>query len=244
MRYLMMFLLLCGVASAQLDTAPTSMVTSAKVRVRGSFVPGPGFAIPARLQTAVGAKTKVDTPVVFRVAEDVTDNGRADGRVLIPKDARILGRVVEAERRQGAEKESRLAILVERAEWSGGKSARLSGYVAAIYKMPDVEVSQKAKRDVNPNVVETQEQVGRTYAIHPHLQNEASPGQLDPCYERGCGVDVFNDKDVRLMSMEDVELETDPVHGSVLVSKKHDVNLEKWTFLVLRTNGILLGQKE
>lgn len=81
-----------------------------------------GKALPARfhfravLETSLNAqKNKPGDTVRMRSLDDE----EIDGIVVIPKDARLAGRVVEVKASSATDPESRLSIVIEEARWKG-----------------------------------------------------------------------------------------------------------------------------
>ncbi|HET7440715.1 MAG TPA: hypothetical protein VFJ47_05380 [Terriglobales bacterium] len=88
--------------------------------------------IPAVLRTSIDARdVKVGKELELAVAEDVRDS---TGKLLIPKQAKLTGRVTEAVQWAKDKPESRLSIVVEKAEWKK-HSVNLRAFVAGDLKI-------------------------------------------------------------------------------------------------------------
>jgi hypothetical protein len=88
--------------------------------------------IPAVLGTSIDARNvKVGKELELAVTEDVRDS---TGKLLIPKLAKLTGRVTEAVQWAKDKPESRVSIVVETAEWKK-HSVRLRAFVAGDLKI-------------------------------------------------------------------------------------------------------------
>jgi hypothetical protein len=97
--------------SAQQATQPAHALAS---QPPAEKLPGE-LRIPAILKTTLSTKkSKVGDPVKLEVSADVRD---AHGVVLIPRHARLTGRVTKAIRYKKNDQAAMLSFVVERAEW-------------------------------------------------------------------------------------------------------------------------------
>lgn len=91
-----------------------------------------GASIAVQIRSTVKAdKAKVDDEVLAEVTVPVLQ----DGRVLIPRGARVIGRVTAAAAHTKEHPESLLAVRFERAEWKDGSIA-LNAYIARALMSP------------------------------------------------------------------------------------------------------------
>ena len=85
-----------------------------------------GVRLPVELSNTVDAKkAKPGDPVKMEMLANLRNKA---GEMAIPKGATLTGKVVEAVSHTKENPESRLVILVERAEWKGG-SMPLHAYI-------------------------------------------------------------------------------------------------------------------
>jgi hypothetical protein len=90
------------------------------------------MVIPVVLRTSIDAKdAKVDKRIELAATDDVRD---AAGRIVIPKQAKLSGRVAEVVQWTKDHPESKVSIVVESAEWKGG-STTLRAFIAGDLKV-------------------------------------------------------------------------------------------------------------
>ena len=106
--------LFTGVALAQSSgdsqtKASASQNTTASAETSGQMAPG--TIIPAELAKSVDAKkAKPGDQVVAKTTQDML----ANGRVVVPRGAKILGHVTQAKAREKGETESTLGIAFDK----------------------------------------------------------------------------------------------------------------------------------
>jgi hypothetical protein len=89
----------------------------------------PQKTIPATLLTAIDVqKTKAGAEIAARTGEAVKE----DGRIVIPKGAKLMGHVVEAKGRADDHPASELVLTFDRAVTRDGKKIPLSASIASI----------------------------------------------------------------------------------------------------------------
>ncbi len=88
--------------------------------------------IPVVLRTSVDAKnSKVDKQIELATTDEVRDE---TGKTIIPKQAKLIGRVTEVVQWTKDHPESKVSIVVESAEWKGG-STILRAFIAGDVKV-------------------------------------------------------------------------------------------------------------
>jgi hypothetical protein len=88
--------------------------------------------IPVILRTSIDAKdAKVGKGIELAATDDVRDS---TGKIVIPKQAKLIGRVTEVVQWTKDHPESKLSIIVENAEWKGG-STKLHAFIAGDLKV-------------------------------------------------------------------------------------------------------------
>jgi hypothetical protein len=102
--------------------------------VGGSSVSLPsGTTLHAELSASVDSKkVKAGNPVTAQITEAV----KADGKTLIPKGAKLVGRVTQASARAKGDPESALAIQFDKAVLKNGQEIPLSVWIRAIAAEP------------------------------------------------------------------------------------------------------------
>lgn len=120
--------LCCGAALAQnTTTSPTNPNTAAPQTQAAtpSTQPthvakiAPGSVIPVQLTKTVDAKkVKTGDQVIAKVTQDMKTT---TGEILVPKDAKVVGHVTEAQARNKEQKESQVGIEFDRTETKSGE---------------------------------------------------------------------------------------------------------------------------
>src|SRR5258708_26965953 len=88
--------------------------------------------IPIILRTSIDEKdAKVGKGIELTATDDVRDS---NGKIVIPKQAKLTGRVTEVVQWTKDHPESKLSIIVENAEWKGG-STKLHAFIAGDLKV-------------------------------------------------------------------------------------------------------------
>ncbi len=158
--------------------------------------------IPAVLKTSVDAKdVKLGKDLELAVTDDVRDGS---GKILIPKQAKLTGRVTEAVQWMKDSPESRLSIIVEKADWKKG-SVILRAFIAGEIKIYTTAGNPK------PGVSD----VVATITNAPAMQLPVNPS-------------LTQDKSVTVQMATSKELVTE------LVSHVHNVRVEQGSTLSLR----------
>src|SRR5579862_6625939 len=120
--------LFCGAAIAQ-DTTPSSTNPSAATPQTQAATPStqpthvakiaPGSVIPVQLTKTVDAKkVKTGDEVIAKVTQDMKTT---NGEILVPKDAKVVGHVTQAQARNKDQKESQVGIEFDRTETKAGE---------------------------------------------------------------------------------------------------------------------------
>jgi len=106
-------------------------VTPVLAQSKPETIPG-RTVIQAVLRTSIDAKdVKLGKDLELAVTDDVRDSS---GNILIPKQAKLTGRVTEAVQWMKDSPESRLSIIVEKAEWKK-RSVILRAFIAGDLKI-------------------------------------------------------------------------------------------------------------
>ena len=181
------------------------------------------MSIPAQLTRTVQAnKAHPGDTVEFRTLEAVL----AGKDLVIPANARLFGRVLSAAPRQD-NKNSWLAVVVERAEWKQG-SLPLHAFIAAQIAIATRNQAPEEKTTYSPQNPRSMRQTARaTLATDPNLATlvkapqdatETRQDQLGPRYPMLENVSLFRDKD----------------GTSYLLSSKANVKLPAGVLLMLK----------
>jgi len=120
--------LCCGAALAQSTTpsstnpntaAPQTQAATPSTQPTHVAKIAPGSVIPVRLTKTVDAKkVKAGDEVIAKVTQDMKTTA---GELLVPKDAKVIGHVTEAQARNKEQKESQVGIEFDRTETKSGE---------------------------------------------------------------------------------------------------------------------------
>lgn len=189
--------------------ATTQLVAVTAAQTAAGAVPD-RTVIPVILRTSIDAK---DVKVGKGIELSTTDNVRdANGRVVIPKQAKLSGRVTEVVQWTKDHPESRISIVVENAEWKGG-STKLRAFMAG-----DLKVYTALARPA-PGAGEM------AAAIEVVPPGERPSGPLPP------NTGLARDNTVTLQMATSTELVTE------VVSQAHNVRIEQGSMWSLRQMG-------
>ncbi len=102
---------------------------SADTQASGSASLTSGTLMVAELSRGLNTRhLKVGDIVKARVAQDVL----AEGRIVVPRDSTMLGRVVEVKKSNKEDRESRLVVMFEQVRLRRGGEAKLRGVLQAV----------------------------------------------------------------------------------------------------------------
>jgi hypothetical protein len=100
-------------APAPLAGSQTQAATQAATAPANDAKIAPGSVIPVQLTKTIDAKkAKTGDEVIARVVQDLKTQS---GEVMVPKDTKVIGHVIEAQARQKDQKQSELAIVFDQA---------------------------------------------------------------------------------------------------------------------------------
>src|SRR5438132_3961940 len=120
-QYLAVIVLLTGVAMSQ--TPAPDQANSAQI--------APGTPIPAELAKSLDAhKNKPGDPVNAKVVQDLLSNGK----VVIPRDTKIIGHVTEATPKGKGEPGSTLGVAFDKMILKGGRELPFTATIQALAK--------------------------------------------------------------------------------------------------------------
>ena len=117
-------------AQSPAETSPQGTGTQAtEMQKSGANSLAAGTAINAELEKSLDSKkAKVGDAVTARTTQEVT----ADGKPVLPKGTKLVGRVTEATARGKGDSTSTLAVQFDHAELKGGQQVQLQAQVQAI----------------------------------------------------------------------------------------------------------------
>lgn len=194
--------LACGIPILVLATALTAAAQGGPAPAAAPIVVPDGVRISAVLSTSIDAEhSKPGTPITLESTADVRGS---KGEMLIPKHAKLTGKVTEAIPWTKAQPESRLSIVVERAEWKSG-AAVLRAFIVG-----------KLKALASPSVA------GGRDVLVMMVPGTGGPGAPPPPPPDTIGVNPgpYPDATCKLRVADD------PALASEVVSAKHSVYMD------------------
>ncbi|MGH9566918.1 MAG: hypothetical protein ACRD4I_13095 [Candidatus Angelobacter sp.] len=115
-------------AGAQTDPPPFPAPSASTAKGPGLHF-SPGTILPAKLDKSLDAKkAKPGDPVVAKIDQDLLSNGK----IVIPRNSKILGHVVEAKPSSHDDKSSKLGIVFDKIEVKDAPEIPLSAVVQGI----------------------------------------------------------------------------------------------------------------
>jgi hypothetical protein len=186
-----------------------------------------GLRIPAVLDTSLSSeKSKVGDPVRLEVVADLHDK---DGKVVLPRHSKLIGRVTYVARYEKNKQPAMLSFFVDRAEWKG-HSGMLDAPVFGINLA--VTDSQKA---------EAVEGIGMATLRHTDTLNLISRVRMDDFALIGNGPHVSHDNVLPGGVVMQFVLVPNPAIRTAFVKKDGDLKLDN-DFLLVLLNGMTVVQ--
>jgi hypothetical protein len=199
-------------------------------------------ALLVELTSSVDAKkAKPGDAVEAKLTQDV----KSDGKIVLHRGAKLVGRVSEAKARSKENPESRLGIVFEKAAGKHGEEFAFTAVVMAV--APSLEESSNIAGDP------TRLSSGPTMGGQPFGAGNAvggpsasaAPG-VDAATRGGGGSGSLTAASRGAIGLPGVALKPSAVNGvqgTAMVSGDHNVKLESGTQMVLLVSGAAEGQK-
>ncbi len=186
----------------------------------------PGTALQAELTRGLDArKAKPGDAVVARCQQDL----KLHGEILIPKNAKLIGHVVEAHKKGRGKPESTLGIAFDKAILRDGREVPLTASIQALAP-PSILAAEIGDPDL---------QIRNPPAAKPRASG-LLPGAISTIYpETSASTDSsLTTSTTGVVGLQGLQLEsaTSMVGGSVIHSSSRDVRLESGTRLILRVS--------
>jgi hypothetical protein len=213
------------------DTANSASANAPKI--------APGSVIPVQLTKTVDAKkAKTGDQVVAKVTQDMKT---PSGEILVPKDAKVIGHVTEAQARNKQQKESELAIAFDQAVLKN-EQVQLPMSIQAVVAPQNnndnaSSVPSGTPRPGSPAGESTSPMAGRSPmgGGQPETQ-QPMPQPVGDSGNPPAKRPPINAQTQGVIGISNVTLAagSSPTQGSVLTSEKNNVKLESGTMLLLR----------
>ena len=197
-------------------------------------------SIAVQIKSTVKAnKARIGDEVVAEVTVPVLQ----DGHIVIPKGARVVGRVIAATAHTKEHPESVLAVRFDNAEWKGG-SAALNAYIVrtlAVEQSPRQALEYDQISCIPMMRLVPQQQSGQTSGPPANAPNMGPPPQpthtpQEPCDPRRARVVPSTRPEPGLPTVKDVFVRTltKPAGATELMSPKKNVTLPAGVMVELR----------
>lgn len=215
---------------------PNSAPASGTIRI------APGSIIPVQLTKTIDAKkAKTGDEVEAKVTQDLKTQ---NGKVVVPKDTKVLGHVTEAQARSKEQPESQVGIAFDRAVVKDRGDVPLPMSIQAIVAPPTLKSnagSESASDPANTPSPGVMPGNGRpTGGTPPQMPPSATAGsESSGSTQRAANAHPpITGSTQGVVGISNLSLETpaNSTQGSVVSSKENNVKLESGTFMLLRVN--------
>lgn len=217
---------------ASTSPAPTTPSQPGKddLSAMGMYRPGAGTMILAQLSRSIDVrKLKVGSQVEGYVTQDLLYKGK----VIVPRDAKVIGHVTEAEASTKEKPHSRLALLFDKIILKGKKELKFQ-YAAVITALaPPIRWGVVSTTRMQDMPVQMEKGIDTGGAAVEALV--ANPG-LAGANMRSAGIGAINPGSKGVTGLKDLGLETTNPEAPVIVSRKGDIKLGFDTQMVLRVS--------
>jgi hypothetical protein len=219
--------------------------TPAQAQAAASAQLSPGTTIPVMLEKWIDArKNKVGDEVIAKTTENV----KSDGKVVVPRGSKIIGRVTEAQARTKEESESVVGVAFDHAVLKDGRDIPLVLEIQAV--APDGESSSHA-----PAMGTAPGTAGGTIGGVPPLPNQGNiagpmgdpnagtlgripgPNSPDGAADDRSPTGALTPSCRGILGIDGLGLipeATNSQQGSLIVSQRHNVHLDGRTQMMLR----------
>lgn len=209
----------------------------------------PGSVIPVQLTETVDAKkAKVGDEVDAKVTQDMKS---ANGELVLAKDTKVVGQVIEAQARSREDKESEVGIAFDHAVMKDGTVASLPMSIQAVIALPSQNQNSAGENaggggqgSSAPSGEMPPGNSGRAGGMNPAARQAPAPGSFPdtqttdntPSDSNQRPAVTANTQGVVGISSYKLSTAGEGAKGSVVSSEKGNVKLERGTILLLRVN--------
>jgi hypothetical protein len=207
----------------------------------------PGSVIPVQLSKTLDAKkSKSGDEVTGQVTQDMKTNS---GEVIIPKGAKVIGHVTEAQPRSKEQKESEIGIAFDHAVLKNGTEVQMPASIQAIIAPPNTSSASSSSGGYEqPNGpiggTSPSSAGGRASGMGGNATPPPSPsmpsgGGTSADAKTGSGArPPINANTQGVIGISDLSLTSasNSTQGSLVSSEKNNVKLESGTLMLLHVN--------
>ncbi|HSS98323.1 MAG TPA: hypothetical protein VLK33_14890 [Terriglobales bacterium] len=211
--------------------APAASANSAPNRIN------PGSLLPVELAKTVDAKkAKSGDPVMGKIPHDLS----ANGKVVIPQDAKVIGHVAEVKSSNHDSKDSKLGIVFDKISMKDGGEIPLTAEIQAV-AAPIQMASAGAYNSAGPPPQNNPAGTSQTSPMGGGQGASASApqSQPDPTSGMPASTDPANPpltaSSQGVVGMKGYSLAQGSMQDSVISSQEHNVKLESGTQILLKT---------
>jgi hypothetical protein len=187
----------------------------------------PGSMLPVELSKSLDAK-KVHTgdPVLGKVPYDLSSNGK----VVVPRDTKVIGHVAEVKPSDHESKDSKLGVAFDKLTLKDGTTIPLSAEVQAVgapVSTAPADFSENAPPETNPAGTNQHSEMERPLPPNPTAPQAELPS--------ASVTQRLNPKSQGIVGLRGYSLSQGTMQDSVITSADHNVKLESGTQIMLRT---------
>jgi hypothetical protein len=234
-------------APAPLAGSQTQAATQAATAPANDAKIAPGSVIPVQLTKTIDAKkAKTGDEVIARVVQDLKTQS---GEVMVPKDTKVIGHVIEAQARQKDQKQSELAIVFDQAVLKDQPVSLPMSIQAVIGEENNNNNSSGASPSPSPagapmpsstGTAGTSPMAGRSPSGNAGQSSPqgAPTGSTSGGNQASGPRPQINAQTQGVIGISNLNLEpnSNAKQGTMLSSEKNNVKLESGTMLLLRVN--------
>ena len=254
-RSLMCVLLAASLAGAVAQAGAQSAASTGQAAPQAGPTLAPGTVLGAELSKSVDAKkAKVGQEVVAKAVADLRDT---NGNVVIPRGAKLVGHVTQAQAASKEQPQSSLGIIFDKVEAKHGKEAKEIGLHAGIQALAKPEPSpvmqeQEPEGPGGPGGGGGAPMGGSQPGMGGGGRNTGGMGGSSMPQQRqggdmggpagqqsGAAAPALNANSHGVIGIPNLTLspQASPAEGSVISSSRGNVKLDSGTMLVLRVIG-------
>ncbi len=193
----------------------------------------PGSMLPVELSKTVDAKkARQGDPVIGKIPYDLS----ANGKVVVPQDAKVIGHVAEVKPSSHDNKDSMLGIVFDKVSLKDGSEIPLMAEIQAVGAPVSTtpagyESAGTPPPQSNPTGTNQTSQMGA-----PTSNNNAPVGQQqDPGVPQAPSNTALTGTSQGVVGLHGYSLSQGTMQDSVISSQEHNVKLETGTQILLKT---------